>query len=99
MNYYLKLLKVKPGKEQEWRDWCNELNTTRRVEAKTSLKEENLLREGCYMFKRSDDIFVVGFMEWEGERYLGQDKITQEHFAKIKECLDSIDTGEELYLI
>lgn len=98
MNFYFKLFKVKEGKEQVWRDWCHELNVTRRIEAIESVRNCNLIHEGCYMFK-GKATFVVGFMEWEQERIPSKGSLTDEHYAKIKECLDPVDKGEELYLI
>jgi len=95
INY--SLAKIKKGKRQVWEDWCRKLMTDHYEEGVFSLTEEDLVRERCFIFGKGDDSYVL----YQHQTVVGKKKkpfnpdrkLNQEHFAKLLECLESIDGG------
>ncbi len=52
--------KIKPGKKQEWINWCAELKE-RKDEVVQTLRNEDVISEACFLSEK--DQFVYYFME------------------------------------
>jgi hypothetical protein len=91
------LLKVKEGKLETWKSWCNELETLRREEAMETLKEEKVIEETCLLVDFHGAPYVVAFMEGEMLPADMACEINQKHDAMKKECLEYVSEGESLY--
>ena len=91
------LLKVKEGKLETWREWCNVLENTRREEAKETLLGEKVTEELCVLIDLNGAPHVVGFMEGEMLPADMSREINQKHDMMKKECLEYAGEGESLY--
>lgn len=95
MHY--KLFKVKEGKLDQWKNWCNELMTTRKSEALASLTRENVQHESCYLFKENNEYFVLGTVAFSGTpKDSGKTLVDLQHDYQKKECLEPLPK-ETLY--
>src|SRR3989339_683336 len=91
------LLKVREGKLEEWKKWCNELELTRRAEALETLEEEKVTEESCVLFHFDGAPHVVAFAEGEMLPARMDREMNQKHVAMKKECLEYVGEGESLY--
>ena len=86
-----KLFKIKEGKLEAWKEWCTKLSLTLKEEALETLREENLLQEGCLFFSIGENSYVIGFVD--GEALPSTDKpINTQNKEKIKECLEEMNS-------
>ena len=96
------LFKVKEGKLNVWKDWCKLLSTEFKDEALKTLKEENLLTEGCLVFLIGKEFYVAGYtLENNGgvkPTNLNND-LNRKHLEKRKECLEFVSRGESEYFL
>lgn len=96
------LFKIKEGKLNVWKDWCKLLSTEFKDEALKTLKEENLLLEGCLVFPVDKEFYVVGYtLENNGgvkPTNLTND-LNRKHLEKRKECLELVSRGESEYFL
>lgn len=91
-NY--RLYKVKPGKRQQWLDWCNKLSTVHHDEAASTLVEEDLVNEMCVLFGVGDDSYLL----YRHTPLAGKTKksavmereLNKEHFKNYFECLELV---------
>ena len=95
------LLKVKEGKLDQWKQWCNLLMTSRKQEAIDSFKYEGVSSEECHLFKVCNDYYLLGVAEFDGEhKEANMDlEINKEHKKQKKECLEALIEGEELFVL
>ncbi|MEK7552246.1 MAG: DUF6176 family protein [Patescibacteria group bacterium] len=96
------LFKVKEGKLQVWKDWCKLLSTEFKDEALKTIKEENLLLEGCLVFPVGKDFYVVGYTleNAGGVKPTNLDNnLNKKHLEKRKECLEFVCRGESEYFL
>lgn len=91
------LLKVNDGKHEAWKNWCHELETTRRIEALETLEEEGVTEELCVLISLNGAPHVVAFMEGEMLPTNMVREINQKHNQMKKECLEYVSEGESLY--
>jgi len=94
------MYKVKKGKLDQWRNWCNRLGNELREEAINTLLEEKVQEEGCYLFTVEGIDFVVFFSIGDESLSVNMQKeINLEHKRMKEECLDKIQSGkgEKLY--
>jgi len=96
------LFKVKKDKLQAWKDWCKTLSTEFKKESLETLKEENLLFEGCLVFPVGNDSYVIGYTleNNDGVKPTNLDRdLNKKHLEKRKECLEFISRGESEYFM
>ncbi len=93
------LFKVKKGKLNQWKQWCNLLMAERKQEALESFKYENVESELCYTFRVGNTDYVLGEISFNGEyKKSNMDlKINQDHHKNKKECLEYISELESLF--
>lgn len=60
------VFKVKEGKQDDWRSWCQVL-CERQTEAEETMKEENCVYERSVMFERDGNYYMVGTVGFSGE--------------------------------
>lgn len=90
------LFKIKEGKLEIWKNWCHELNTSLRVEATETIKEEGNVQEVFVLFELNNEWYTIGL--GEGENLPASDKeINKKHRATAKECLKKIGRVSCLY--
>ena len=90
------LFKIKEGKVDTWKAWCNELNTTLREDALITIKEEGNTQEVFVIFNLNDEWYTIGL--GEGENVPATDReINKKHRAISKECLEKIGKVSCLY--
>lgn len=95
-----KLLKIKPGKIDQWKSWCAKLQGEYHEEAIRTLVEEENIRESIILIGE----YVLYGME--GNLKPGSDcELNLEHRRNVRDCLIPIDildfakeTGYELLL-
>lgn len=87
------LYKIKPGKKEQWLDWCRELSQ-HETAAVLTIKEEGLSFESCRMFGD----YVIFELHEKGEQKSSNKEylLNQTHIKNLQECLEPIDT-EKLY--
>ncbi|HET8574891.1 MAG TPA: DUF6176 family protein [Candidatus Paceibacterota bacterium] len=93
----MKIFKIKEGKLEQWKQWCKELETSRRGEAIETLRDEGVTREGCLLFQIGTDNYVVGFAEGNPHPSDPTLSINQEHKRHREECLESVVSTQVLY--
>lgn len=94
MKRYM-LCKIKPGKTQDWLDWCNEINLNHRHEGVLSLKEENLIFEKCTILQTLEyGDFVIYEHQTKGQEKKMPANMDRElnvkHFKIFHECLEVV---------
>jgi hypothetical protein len=90
------LFKIKEGKIDIWKEWCNELNTSLRNDAIATLKEEGNVQEVFVVFELNGDFYTIGLAE--GQNLPATNKeINIKHKAISKECLEKIGKVSCLY--
>jgi hypothetical protein len=98
MLTFSRIFKIKEGKLDVFKNWMNELSTTRRDEAIATFDYENVTREVFAVFKGKDgEDYVVAFNE--GGDIPGPSDpnvpINKQHNLIKQECLESFsDRGE-----
>lgn len=88
-----KLYRVLPGKVEEWKDWCKELQTTFAEEAKFTIQDEGNFFEGGYCFEIAGEYYTFGFAEGEFLPVDSENELNKKHYQKKQACL-----GEEISL-
>lgn len=94
------LYKIKEGRTELWKSWCNLLMTIHYDEAVQTIKEEQLVREACWFFKVDKDKYIY----YEHEPREGHVKlpwsrkhlINWVHFYLLNECLVYIESGDHV---
>lgn len=92
------LFRVKPGKLDQWKAWCEKLQTTLYSQAIETLTEEKLRQEVAILLTIDDEYYVVGCME--GKNYVAPNAardINREHQRHKSECLDKVSQADILY--
>lgn len=92
------LLKVKEGKLNQWKEWCAYLLTQKEV-AKETLRRENANAELGVLFTIGEDNYVYGSTEYFDTPIKADMtmELNPKHIANVKECLEIISKGEELF--
>ena len=93
------VFKVKEGKLEQWKAWCEELNTTRKAEALETLKEEGLIYASFVLFSLNGDHYAIGMGIGEGKESNKNREINQRHMEMKRECLEKVDSFNVLYEI
>ncbi len=96
----LYLFKVKEGKLETWKEWCNLLMTKYKNEAVETLKEEGVVYEAFSIFSINEEYYTIAMIEGEAKPTNMERELNQKHRATKKECLeriDSLEIGYELY--
>lgn len=90
LNKSIIIRKIKPGKEKQWQEWLNLLNTTYRTEAARSLVSENVLTEEAFIFNLNNEWYACGIMSSNGEIQKADINllINQKHKKIMEECLE-----------
>ena len=88
------LFKIKEGKLEVWKAWCNLLMTTHKEEAIETLKEEGLTYESSLIFSIDGKYYTLAMIEGEEKPTNMERELNQKHRAMKKECLEGIETLE-----
>ena len=103
MNYSnVNVFKIKDGKLETWREWCNQLNTTRRSEAMAALEQEGVNCEFFAIFKIKDHYYTLGAEiggQTGGTLNPEDSEINATHKKIKEECLEYIGPGNFSYLL
>ncbi|MBP9826949.1 hypothetical protein KBC99_00545 [Candidatus Saccharibacteria bacterium] len=91
------LFRIKPDKEQVWRDWCSQIYGQYRNEAIESLNEEGLIQEMSLLFKVENATYMIGYMDGEAKPSNKEREINKIHAEKRQECLEYVGEAEVLY--
>lgn len=94
MSCQYTLYRIKPGKFQIWREWCDALMTLHKEEAAETLDEEDLIQETCFTFGNKDE----GFVFYKHKTLPGKEKkpanmereLNKTHFSIFEECLTPV---------
>lgn len=90
------LFKIKEGKLNQWKDWCDLLMTKFKSEALETLKEEKVAYEGCFTFELNSEHYVLGLAD--GECLPASDcELNRQHKKHRQECLEFVKTLENNY--
>lgn len=92
------LLKVKEGKLEQWKHWCVYLLSQKEI-AKETLKRENAVAETGVLFTLEGEHYVYGMTEYFDTPIKADMtmELNQKHIANVKECLEIVSKGEELF--
>jgi len=84
------LFKVREGKENTWRKWCDYL-CAHETESKETMRAENCVYERSVMYGRDGEYYVVGTAFFEGEPKKADlnIEINKLHSKAKEECLGS----------
>lgn len=93
------ILKVKSGHLEQWRSWCDELETSLYAEALNTLKEEQVFQEAAFLFELSGEYYVFGFIDGECLQPDMTKEINIKHKRMKDECLERVSNIEVLYNI
>lgn len=90
------LFKIKEGKLNVWKEWCNELMHSRKEEAIATFADENVKRETFVMFTTKEGNFVTGRNEYIEDLRKGSPdvQINIDHKIKMRECLEPLAPGD-----
>lgn len=92
------LWKVRPGKLDQWRQWCAQIRGDAATEAIETLKEENVAEELCVLLLVGGEHYVVGLVRADGPRPPNPSRpINQLHSRMKQECLAYVGEQEILY--
>lgn len=83
------LRKVKEGKLELWRNWCELLRTVHRDEARETLKEEGVTYEAFLCFELNDQWYSLGCSTTPTHPTNLDRELNRKHRAMRKECLES----------
>ncbi|MGK2849235.1 MAG: DUF6176 family protein, partial [Minisyncoccota bacterium] len=92
----VKVFKLKQGKEDQWREWCKQLQTIYRREAIATVLEEQGKFESFVLFNVGNDYYTVGISDTK----LAANKevsLNREHQRQKKECLEHSLNADVLY--
>jgi hypothetical protein len=95
------VIKIKKNKLEEWKKWCNEIQTKYRKEAIKTLHEEKCTQELFSIFQINDDWYTIGMSEGECLPSNKQTELNRLHEQKKQRCLESqhVSRAEVLYHI
>jgi len=97
--FQARLYKILPGKVEEWKAWCQEIQTTFSKEALRTIEEEGNLFEGCLCFEISGEYYSVGFALGDFLPADESNELNKKHDKKKKECLGEAMPLETLYFL
>ena len=93
------IFRVKQGRFDQWRAWCNELQTSLREDALDSLRQEQVYQEAAFLFEIKGEHYVLGFMDGESLPGDMTKEVNIKHKQMKEECLEYISNIEVLYNI
>jgi hypothetical protein len=90
-TYFSKIFRIRPGREQVFFDWMEEVNR-RREEAISTFEHEGIHREVFATFKSEEGVYVVGFNEAlvvpkKSDQAV---ELNRKHVEVMRECLEPI---------
>jgi hypothetical protein len=91
------LFKIKEGKKDLWYNWCQEISTSLRAEALSTLEEEQVLHELTLGISLPEGDYVVGYMDGECLPANQDREINKRHNIMKEECLERIGPVDILY--
>ncbi|MBP9698302.1 MAG: hypothetical protein KBD65_03880 [Candidatus Moranbacteria bacterium] len=94
-----RLYKVLPGKVEEWKAWCNEIQTIFSEEALRTIKEEGNIFEGCLCFEISGECYAVGFALGDFLPVDENNELNRKHNEKKRACLGEAMPLDVLYFL
>lgn len=97
--FQAKLYKVLPRKVEEWKAWCNEIQTTFSEEALRTIIEEGNLFEGSLCFEISGEYYALGFALGDFLPADETNELNKKHNEKKRECLGEVMSLETLYFL
>ena len=100
MSMKIFLFKIKEGKVEHWRQWCNLLATEYKKEAIETLQEENLTYESFSIFSINGQHYTIGMTEGDAKPANMERELNQKHKTIKQECLERmspVEMGYEIY--
>lgn len=82
------IVKLKKGKEQQWINWCKELQGPLRKEALKTIKEEGLNQEFAAICTINNSSYIVGMIEGDALDPDPNNPINIKHKQMKEECFD-----------
>lgn len=93
------LFKIKKECLNDWKEWCKEVSTSLKKEAKLSLIEEKVLQEATFCFKIDSEWYGLGFVDGDSLPANPNREINKKHKEIKNRCLEFISEAEVLYNI
>ncbi len=94
-----RLYSILPGKEDVWKTWCEELQTTHAEAARQTLRDEGASIEGFVAFWIDGKMFTLGFAEGELLVADQNKELNRLHREKKMACLGTPMDVESLYIL
>lgn len=91
------LFKIKESKKDLWCSWCQELSTSLRDEALSTLEEEQVIQELALGITLPEGEYFIGYMDGECLPANLDREINQRHQSMKEECLERIGPVDILY--
>lgn len=82
------VIKIKKGKEEVWREWCNKIQNDYADQAIETLKEERCIQELFAIFPLNGAWYTIGMSEGECFPSNKEIELNKIHNQKKQECLD-----------
>lgn len=82
------VIKIKEGKLETWKDWCHQIQTEFKKEARETMREEKCEQELFGIFQINNSWYTIGIGEGECLPSNKATELNQIHQEKKKECLD-----------
>ncbi len=91
------VLKIKSGRVEQWRAWCEELKTSLLPETLDTLKDEQVFQEASFLFEVHGEFYVLGFMDGKCLPADMAKEVNIKHKKMKEECLEYVSKIESLY--
>lgn len=91
------IFRVKQDRLDQWRAWCNELETSFHEDALDSLKQEQIFQEAAFLFEIKGEFYVLGFMDGECLPADMTKEVNIKHKQAKEECLERVSDITVLY--
>jgi hypothetical protein len=93
------LFKIKEGKLDQWKQWCDLLMTVKKEEALYSLALEKVYRETCLYFNINNTTYIIGSVSFLQDTKPADMtlSVNVEHGRQKKECLEFVCNIDTLY--
>lgn len=96
------LFKIKQGREDQWKQWCDLVSTTFKEEAERTIKDENLVFEGALIFEIDETSYTLLYMQEDAGGAKPSDKtntLNIEHNKNKRECLEPVAKGQSVFFL
>lgn len=97
-----KLYRIREGKLNEWRNWCQQMYTELRVEASATLMDENVAEEFFLTFQIDQTWYTLGTVitnDGQEPKSATPKDLNRRHREKIRACLEPVGHAEFSYFL